>query len=243
MASCAMQVARVSRGDSERWSVWSGTPYPGIPTSTCTHARSCCDMHSQWGGLEKHDRRSTRKEAEGPKSTHLHALQPVHARDTISHRQHSAQVRDGGLILLLELLDCGDQLGAHMLDQVLAAELGLQGLSCELACPEGDGRDGPAAQQRQSVYLGDPMKVGLFDAGPGRGGIHCACCYTPPPLTSATARKLPCTSKAAGRHDTSCNSSLTCSARPQQQQGHGHLHRKRWVHPGEHWLCAASAHQ
>eukprot|EP00967_Tisochrysis_lutea_P042114 scaffold50690_cov17-Tisochrysis_lutea.AAC.4 len=79
-------------------------------------------------------------------NTHLHALQPVYASDTVSHGQNSAQVCDRGLVLLLKLLDRGDQLGAHMLDQVFAAELGLESLRCELASPQGDGRDGPAKE-------------------------------------------------------------------------------------------------
>jgi hypothetical protein len=47
-----------------------------------------------------------------------------HPCDTISHRQHASQVDDGWLVRLLPLLDCGDELLADVLDQVLAAELG-----------------------------------------------------------------------------------------------------------------------
>jgi len=81
---------------------------------------------------------------------HLHALQAVHARDTVAHGQYAPQVRDGGLVLLLKLLHRRDELGADVLDQVLAAELGLECLRRELAGASGQGGHGPAGEDGES---------------------------------------------------------------------------------------------
>ena len=47
---------------------------------------------------------------------YLHALEAIDAGDTVTDGQHAAQVDDWGLVLLLPLLDRGDQLLAHCVE-------------------------------------------------------------------------------------------------------------------------------
>ncbi len=86
----------------------------------------------------------------------LHAAEAVDARDTVSHRQHAAQVDHRRLVGLLPLLDGRDQLVGDVLDQVLGGELGaahlIQGLGL------GGFRGGGGARRRSArlPWVGSP---------------------------------------------------------------------------------------